>query len=529
MDKIKGKFVEEVILADGTKKTNIVEKEINIEDIILYSLTKNGKDIRLLVRNTSSSERVGFEDTLVGSVAYNEETMNSIIKGMSQIYGMFTTTDDKMKVRYEDGSYIICNPNLKLLVTDILSAQSKLKPAKPSYGLGEFENTNSDERRRKINKRRIKWIAAAVTATILGLTALGCSLKKEKPAEDDKTQTESGPKATATPIPDKSATPAPEATPIYVAKKSDRTYSFDPNDLDTLNKKGLEFYNRVMGCSDLSILTSGEILTFDESLATEMVSLANGVYPEGMKLMVQDAAKEELDRILLAFDLYAFARTKEEANIPDFADFVADSQDSELIRKTGEVALEAITKSIGEPLNGDIIDSEDQTGVFSEEYLGAIDKLLNCEIDTKYQAEYNQANDIVRYIVMTQFDEVNAAVVLPWSYVNRTSNTEVRKDDERFIWYLDEQTKQNWIAIQGPNKITVLYQPCDPYTCEPVGEPLTQEQMDALADSNSNGDPNDNDDSIYRMGIDSEIKAEMYNAKSALIERVKDNSVTVTK
>ncbi len=405
--------------------------EVELSKILLYNIVEvNGKKyIALLIDGAPKDEKFIIE--------YTKSNENAIVAGMKQINEV-----TKEEIIYEDGKIVKAPSSRLTLAKQIYKKQRDLEKAWDSL---TDEEKNSIEK--NTGKKGKKALLTVLVCGALGLTALGTWLGFKHGSKN------------ATPAPTTTTTlETPTSTPkvkeeIEVVIRTDRDYNFDiNNDLEreSMSKK---LYNDVIS-KKMSLLTSGEYVKWDMTMATSVLEMLNGIEPSILNGMSESAKESEISKIKTAFYLISSEMTNGlNSNTLKLSDYMADTKEASVFEETYSQILQIANKAKTEPINGKIIDEDTE---FSEKYINMIDKLLHHEIDLKNDPTYREMNASTRWILMTLVDTANNAYVPQWSHVERVSQPTMRDNSYLYRYYQDDVTKQLWIAVEGPNA-TVIF------------------------------------------------------------------------
>lgn len=273
-------------------------------------------------------------------------------------------------------------------------------------------------------------------------------------------------------------------------------------------------------------------INWNEDLALEVIELMNGVYPTRMREMSPEDAQAEMTEVLQATSLLITGNlnpeTKEEDMI-DLSKYVLNDKDRVLIHNSMVVARNAMNESVGQPMNGQILDESDWASVnkFSDEYKGAVDQLLHYEFGTVNDSDFLEMNAGARWIIVTTFQQVNNTIP-QWSYITRrTSEATPREYDLYYRYFTNDVEKKVYLPRPGING-TTEYVWTDENCIE--REVYTEDEMFALAGLSTVeeqrylgivANPN-----VHQLGIQTEVDnrvddatAELYAAQKTYVIR----------
>ncbi len=273
-------------------------------------------------------------------------------------------------------------------------------------------------------------------------------------------------------------------------------------------------------------------INWNEDLALEVIEVMNGVYPSRMQEMSAEDAHAEMTEVLQAFSLLITGNLNPETKYEDMIDlssYVESQKDRVLIHNAMAVARNAMDESVGQPMNGQILDETEWSSVnkFSEEYKGAVDQLLHYEFGTVNDSDFLEMNAGARWTIVTIFQQANNTIP-QWSYITRyTSEATPREYDLYYRYFADDVEKKVYLPRPGVNG-TVEYVWTDENCIEQ--EVYTLDEMFALAgmspveeQRNLGIEPNPN---IHQLGIQTEVDnrvddavAELYAAQKTYVIR----------
>ena len=273
-------------------------------------------------------------------------------------------------------------------------------------------------------------------------------------------------------------------------------------------------------------------INWNEDLALEVIELMNGVYPTRMREMSPEDAQAEMTEVLQATSLLITGNlnpeTKEEDMI-DLSKYVLNDKDRVLIHNSMVVARNAMNESVGEPMNGQILEESDWAMVnkFSDEYKGAVDQLLHYEFGTINDSDFLEMNAGARWIVATTFQQVNNTIP-QWSYITRRSSEATpREYDLYYRYFTNDVEKKVYLPRPGVNG-TVEYVWTDENCIE--REVYTLDEMFALAGLSTVEEQRNlgivANPNVHQLGIQTEVDnrvddatAELYAAQKTYVIR----------
>ncbi len=485
-------------------------KEFELSDILLYKVNK--KDIIVIVNDEEQMKKFSMtgrhEDAPITVLHYTDSQLTEIINSMKHIKSYNVSSDGNINVSYSDGTKVKFDITNEEIIKSNLSAQRKVAQEKAIgswYGVSEEEKKN---KRKAVQKKINKSLAAVLAATVLAGGLYSCSkLKEEKGERISKDMLNpTDPRKTEESVTTRSKL-LDEAEALYQA-----TIDVNPFILK---------YQQVSN------------VKWDKELALEVVEFINGVYPTAMTYMNEENAEKEATEIMEAISLIIAGNlnteTKEEEMI-DFSQYIVNEREKVFVHNAMLMARACVNESIGEPTNGKIIDEDEWTEVnkFSMEYTNAVDQLINYEFDTINDADYLATSFGARYLISSIFTQVNNAFpgVMQTKHVTRVSSESDRREYELYYrYFLDDVRKIMYLPEEGPNG-TVQYRGVwkdEKGVCHEEG-PYTMDEMFAMANRELEiGKTPDmlgieGNANIHKLGLESQLEDTLLNAKTELLE-----------
>lgn len=424
-------------------------KEFDYSDIVLYKLSGNQQKLIVFVDDKEQLEKLkesnDIKDTPVAFLINTSDEEKNIITKMKQIKSV-DVVNGALQVKYEDGSEILFDLDNENVISDVQKAQLDAKkvtnealiPSEPvapqeqsipvvqpvvepevkSEEPKKEENTNLDNgwanisaeekeaTKKKLSssqKRQMAGILAAIaSAGVAGGVLIGSLTNKDS----------SDPVLTPTPSP--ISTPLPTPTPIVVAGENDYTAKAEQLVAETEAKD-----------SFIIIYQQAVEVKWDTELAKSVIEYANGLYPYAMSKMNAADAQAYLTKIEQAINLIIAGSLNSETsveNMINLADYISSKEEKALVNDSLMMAKATINASIGEPMNGKIISENEWTGHanFSQNYLTAVDNLLNYEYDVIYNSKYSEMYPAAQFIVVSNFQNINGSIPT-WKYVENSA------------------------------------------------------------------------------------------------------------
>jgi len=485
------------------------EREFNYEDILLY----NVKDNSIIVILDDEEQLKKFNvtgnasDAPIRILPYSKEEEAKIISSMKQIseYTGSSVGENVIEVRYTDGTVQIFDESNLSVITQNLVAQrenSKSKAIGAWYDISpEKKEKNKKEIKGKLVKGLVSLIAAA--AIIGGLYHGGKFIKNKN---DDKDNDTEDPRKTEEGI----------------------------NATSKFKKEGAELYQKIndnMKNSELLSLNHQEALgvRIDEDLCLNMVEMINGVYPTSMLYMNEANAKAEMAEtrqainLIIASDLFPLSSAD---NMIDLSNYITDEKARVFAHNSLVLARECINESIGEPMNGELLDETEWTEVnkFSRQYTNAVEELFHYELDTINDAAYLSLPAGQQFLIASTFQNGNNTVPQHGSVIRIDSLSRLDEVRVYYRWFLDDVTKDEYFPRADVNGNTVYvrtYYDENGNCCEEV---FTEDVMFAMAGLSTveeqrnlgiQANPN-----IHQFGIQNEVDNRVLDASQELDEQI---------
>lgn len=474
-------------------------KEVNYSDILLYSV--NMKNIITIVNDQEQMKkfmRTGKGiDAPIAVIPYSDEELTNIIDSMKQIVRFENTEEGNIEVFYEDGTTVkfdASNGNV------IKSNYAEQKKAKERTVVGSWENIPEEEKqaKKKETQNKIKkGLAASLAAIVLAGGLYSCSKMGNKKFLDKNKETTSNYDEYINPTD---------------PRKDDQMEIVMPN-ID-FTAQAEELYNETVNINPF-ILKYQQVsnVTWDKELALEVVEYINGVYPTSMTFMNDENANAEMTELMQAINLLIAGNlnpSNKEEQMIDFSKYIIDEKDRVMVHNSMLIARACIQESIGEPMNGKIIESDSEMNNFSREYKDSVDRLLHFEFEGVNHADFLTAPAGTRFLVASIFQNINNTIP-QWSYITReSSEPDPREYDLYYRYFSDDYEKILYLPEPGKNGTTVYYAHWadEKSMCHKEG-PYTEDVMFAMAGLslleeqrhlNIEANPN-----IRQLGIQTEI------------------------
>ena len=385
-------------------------KEYNYEDILLYNV-RNG-EIVVIFNDQEQLNKFRYtglkKDAPVREIPYSVEEEDKIVDKMKKIAVVREIAADQLEVVYIDGTSIIFDNSSKDAIEMNLKKQRELSKKKEEARVSSMPVEEKENKKKEANKNSRRYLAGVLAALVIAGGAAGAYFagKHTKPI-DRKSNDED---------PTKQDLRRNEQIEQTVTTTSQYTNEGKRLHEETLAKDSFILrYQQLAG------------VRWNEELATEIVEFLNDVYPTSMTYMSSENANAETTEALEALELLVAGNLNSETNVNNMIDlgqYINNEGSRILLNNALVIARGAVNESIGEPVNGAIIDEGDYASInkFSREYLNAVDQLLNYEYDTITDPLFLQLPSGVRYLITSIFQQANAAVVPTFSTIKRGNN-----------------------------------------------------------------------------------------------------------
>jgi len=493
-------------------------KEFNYSDILLYSVAM--KNIVVIVNDEEQMKKFArsgkASDAPIAVIPYTDEELTNIIDSMKQIEESYANEDKTITVKYKDGEEVVFDASNESIIKANLAEQRKAKERKVVGAWANIPEKEKEERKKTTKKKFIKGLSAMLAATVLagGLYAAS-KFGNKKFTENNENNKET------TSNYDEFVNPTdPRKDTEIVVPTSDYT------------KEAEELYNLTATVNPF-ILKYQQVanVTWDKELALEVIEYINTLYPTSMQFMNEADAKAEAIELQQAISLLIAGNlnpeTKEEEMI-DLSQFMISEKEKVLVHNAMTIARACIQESIGEPMNGKIIETDEEMNKFSREYTNSVDQLLHYEFDTINDPDFLVASSGARFVISSIFQTVNNTIP-QWSHVTRQSSEQDPREYELYYRYFnDDYNKVLYLPEPGQNGTNVYYAYWADETsdCHKAG-PYTEDVMHAMAglstveeQRNLGIEANPN---IRQLGIQTEVDNRVEDARVELFELAKTN------
>jgi hypothetical protein len=320
----------------------------------------------------------------------------------------------------------------------------------------------------------MKKILLIGTSLFTAFILASCGGKEEKKEATPSPTIEVVVTPTPTPSPTATPEPTPEPTPDY---------SVGAALISEMKEKGYKY------------IFNGDVISFSPAMATNMLKFIGGSEPEGFSEASDDEKSERILNYQQAIMLYCADSIDPTTGGPiDFSKYVGFStEQTELLNYMSNIARNIALLSVDNPVDGKIIEAEDQMGAFSEEYVAQAQEFMLSQMAIRNgNATYKKADAWYKYFIDTMIVAVNKKHIPAYFYVDKESDPEVRNADYYATTYLDMDNLERYYPVLTTNGLI--------YVGDISGRKYTQEQMEDFMNIESkNYNPN-----IKARGIEPE-------------------------
>ena len=436
-------------------------KDFNYSDVVLYKLSNNNQKIIVFVDDEEQLKKLresnDIKDTPVAFLVNSTEELKKIVSNMKQISSI-NKLNDSLCVKYNDGTEISFDLENEKVINNVKLSQDNLKKVtneredskiQTSEVIDKQEEKNNlgndwtklTQEQKELNKkklasnqrRRLAGILAAVAA--LGVGAAGYSAGKiisDSISNSDDTISIEEPVATE--------------KPIIVAGENDYVAQAEQLIRETQEKDSFVIlYQQSVG------------IKWDCELAKSVLEFCNGLYPYAMSNMNVTNAHEYMTQIQQAINLIIAGDlntdTKVE-NMINLSKYISSPTEKAYVNDSLMMVKSTVNASIGEPMNGRIINTNEWTGRanFSQDYLTSVDNLINYEYYTILSDEFSKIDSCAQQIVGYIFQ--NSYFVIPeWKYAQETSINQNTESTSRlyFRYFSNDNTGDLYMPRETSN------------------------------------------------------------------------------
>lgn len=427
-------------------------KEYNYEDILLYNVSNS--NIIAIVNDQEQLEQFkatgAANDAPIVKIPFSSETVLEIVKNMKKIKE-YNKSDEYIEIIYKDGTTTRVALESENVVKQNLRAQNEVAKERIS---SSFANMPEEEKKKKKEESSATW-KKSLAAVLAALSIYTIGSNKDKIADyasDIFGNNNSEPKKSTQTLGTSQAVKNSQSNQtlnITTERDYEKEHylemtTFDFTDLskrlyeETCNKENfLMKYQQVVN------------INWDEDLAKIVLEIMNGKYPPSLLNSTDEDAFARKTEALQALSLLISGNINVETRHEDMIDlkyYFLREEDYILVNNAMTIARYAMDETVGEPMNGQILDEGDYASVdkFSREYLGAVDQLLNYELDTINDSQFKKMSSGVRWTVSTIFQQVNNTIP-QWSSINRNNQTIYYRD------FVNKATGDLYYPVIGQN------------------------------------------------------------------------------
>lgn len=446
----------------------IQEKEFNFDDILLYNVVKD--QIIMIVNDPEQMKIFNYtgltQDAPISRIPYTKDAEYEIISKMKKIRS-YKTVDNYIDVVYTDKTRSKFDISNEEVIRKILDAQTKVSLDIISANWANVPEEKKVEEKKKASSKWKKGVAALLAAIVLLGVAKKDEIKEAIDARALKNENANNPTQNEAVV---------EFNNEETYNSKDNEYYLEVSNYD-FTELGKQLYAETITKENLVLKYQQVVdINWDEDLAIKVVEFMNGKYPTTMLNMSDPDATLRTTEIQQAWSLLITGNLNPETNAEgmiDFANYFIREEDKVLVNNAMAVSRNAMDESLGQPMNGFILDEKDYASInkFSREYLGAVDQLLNYEYDTMRDIKFEQMSSGARWTISTIFQQVNNTVP-QWSYI-------VREKDgvDKNIYYrrfVDVIENKEYLPMPGENGTV-------DYRCEAEGKTYNEYEMFAMA------------------------------------------------
>lgn len=470
-------------------------KEFNYEDILLYNIVKD--QIIMIVDDEEQMKLFNYTgktaDAPISRIPYTKEAEYEIITKMKKIKN-YNKNENCIEVTYADKKKSKFDLSNEEVIKNILDSQNKAKMDVISSSWTNLTEEEKEKKKKTISSKWKKGIAGTLAA--ISLITYGTFHKDDIAAALTKNNDNDSNNRTQN-----------EAVIEMPMNNREQKY-YEQAMMYDFTELGKQLYQETYAKDNLVLRYQQVVnINWDQDLATKVVEFMNGKYPQDMLSLSNPDAFARATEIQQAWSLLITGNLNPETSVDNMVDienyFIRD-EDRILVHNAMTIARNAMNETLGQPLNGYIIEEGDYATInkFSREFLSAVDECLNYEYDTKNDPAFKELCSGTRWTISSIFQQTNN-VIPQWSYITREIN-----GVEQNIYYRsfkDDMTGDFYYAIPGENG-TVDYR-CDEknityneYEMFAIsGTPMLEEQRNVNVQVNPN---------LHQVGIQVDIDNE---------------------
>ena len=442
-------------------------KEFNLDDVLLYNVVKD--QIIMIVNDPEQMRKFNYTgltiDAPISRIPYTKDAELDVIRNMKKIRS-YRKEDNYIEVNYKDKTRSKFDLSNEEVIKSILDAQSKINADIISANWANVTEEQKVENKKKVSKKWKKGIIGALAALVLLAGAIHhrddiAAVLSKRDKNDD----------SVNPI-------NPEQQEEVIDnKKREEQQEYSQVALYDFTELGKHLYEETVAKENLVLKYQQVVnIKWDEDLATKVIEFMNGKYPADLLNATDQDASLRTTEVQQAWSLLLTSNLNPETtkeNMINFEDYFVKEEDKVLVHNAMAVARNAMDETIGEPMNGFILEEGDYASInkFSREYLGAVDQLLNYEYDTVRDSKFKAMGSGARWTISNIFQQVNNTVP-QWSYITREENGVDNKIYYRC--FKDSETGHLYYAIPGQNGTV-------DYRCDALDKTINEYEMFAMA------------------------------------------------
>lgn len=439
-------------------------KEFDLSDVLLYNVVKD--QIIMIVNDSEQMKKFKYTgltaDAPISRVPYTKDTELEIIRNMKKIRS-YNKEEKYIEVTYKDKTKSKFDLSNEGVIRSILEAQSKINADVISSNWTTVTEEKKVENKEKVSKKWKKGIIGTLAALVLIAGAIH--------HKDDIADVISRKDKKEDPI-------NPEQNEEVIDnKKKTEEYYYSQAALYDFTELGKRLYAETVAKENLVLKYQQVVnINWDEDLATKVIEFMNNKYPVDLLNGTDQDASLRTTEVQQAWSLLLTSNLNPETtkeNMINFDEYFIREEDRVLVHNAMAVARNAMDETIGEPMNGYILEEGDYASInkFSREYLGAVDQLLNYEYDTVRDSKFADMASGARWTISNIFQQVNNTIP-QWSYITREENGKDVKIYYRC--FKDSQTGDLYYAIPGENGTV-------DYRCDSLNKTINEYEMFAMA------------------------------------------------
>ncbi len=442
-------------------------KEFDLNDVLLYNVVKD--QIIMIVNDPEQMKKFNYTgltvDAPISRVPYTKDAELEIIRNMKKIRN-YKKQENYIEVNYTDKTKSKFDLSNEGVIKSILDAQSKINADVISANWSNITEEQKVENKKKVSK---KWKKGVIGTLAVLLLIAGAIHHKDDIADAiSKRSKKDDPVNPVNPE---------QQEEVIDNKKKTEEYYYAQASLYDFTELGKRLYVETVAKENLVLKYQQVVnINWDEDLATKVVEYMNGKYPVDLLNATDQDASLRTTEVQQAWSLLLTSNLNPETNknnMINFDEYFIREEDKVLVHNAMAVARNAMDETIGEPMNGYILEEGDYASVnkFSREYLGAVDQLLNYEYDTVRDSKFKEMASGARWTISNIFQQVNNTIP-QWSYITREENGVDKKIYYRS--FKDSQTGHLYYAIPGQNGTV-------DYRCDELNSTINEYEMFAMA------------------------------------------------